>query len=222
MGSPFSGPAKLARVVELTQQEEPDLILLLGDYVIQGVLGGRFVAPEAAAKTLAGLEAPGGVYAVLGNHDWWLDGPRVRAALEAQGIPVLEDSATALAESSCGLWVAGIGDFWESAHDIDRALARVPAGAPVIAFTHNPDVFPGIPFSVSLTVAGHTHGGQVRLPFVGPLFVPSNFGARYASGHVVERGRDLFVSTGVGTSILPVRFRVPPVVTVLSLESSDG
>ncbi len=83
--------------------------------------------------------------------------------------------------------------------------------------THNPDVFPKVPDRVTLTLAGHTHGGQVRLPLIGPPVVPSQFGQRFAAGHVVEGGRHLFVATGVGTSILPVRFRVPPAVTVLTL-----
>jgi uncharacterized protein len=89
----------------------------------------------------------------------------------------------------------------------------------VILLTHNPDIFPGVPTRVALTLAGHTHGGQVRLPFVGRPIVPSQFKQRYAAGHLTEDGRQLFVATGVGTSILPVRFRVPPAVTVLTLAS---
>jgi predicted MPP superfamily phosphohydrolase len=88
--------------------------------------------------------------------------------------------------------------------------------------THNPDVFPFVPDRVSLAVAGHTHGGQVRLPLVGRPVVPSRFGQRFAAGHVVEGSRHLFVATGVGTSILPVRFRVPPAVAVLTLSAVSG
>ena len=83
--------------------------------------------------------------------------------------------------------------------------------------THNPDIFPDVPGRVTLTLAGHTHGGQVRLPIVWRPMVPSRFGQRFAAGLVVEGGRHLFVSTGIGTSILPVRFRVPPVITMLTL-----
>jgi predicted MPP superfamily phosphohydrolase len=89
--------------------------------------------------------------------------------------------------------------------------------APVIVFMHNPDLFPEIPARVTLTLAAHTHGGQVRLPFVGRPIVPSIYGQRYAAGHVVEDGRHLFVTTGLGTSIIPVRFLVPPVVDILEL-----
>ncbi len=90
---------------------------------------------------------------------------------------------------------------------------------PVLLLTHNPDIFPTVPERVALTLAGHTHGGQVRLPWIGTPIVPSRFGQRFAAGHVVEGGRHLFVATGVGTSIIPVRFRVPPAVTLLLVES---
>jgi predicted MPP superfamily phosphohydrolase len=112
----------------------------------------------------------------------------------------------------------GISDYMTGRHDVGVALATVPPdGAPIIALTHNPDVFPDVPARVAITLAGHTHGGQVRLPFWGSPIVPSRFGQRYAAGHVVEGGRHLFVTTGIGTSIIPVRFRVPPVIDVLTL-----
>ena len=109
---------------------------------------------------------------------------------------------------------------WTGKHDVTAALAAVKHdGAPVILMTHNPDVFPHVPDRVVLTLAGHTHGGQVRLPFVGRPIVPSEFGQRFAAGHVVEGERHLFVATGLGTSIVPVRFRVSPAVTILTVAS---
>lgn len=216
-GSPWNGRGNLERIVRETNAAGPDLVLIAGDLVIQGVVGGRFVSPEASAEILGGLEAPLGVYAVLGNHDWWLDGPRVMTALRASGVTVLEDSSRAIPVRGDTLWLAGVSDFWEAPHDIGRALAGIPPEAAPLVFTHNPDVFPDMPASVVLTVAGHTHGGQVAIPFFGRPIVPSRFGERYAVGHVQEGGRDLFVSQGVGTSILPVRFRVPPEVSVLTL-----
>jgi predicted MPP superfamily phosphohydrolase len=219
VGSPFNGLDKLDRIIALTRHARPDLILLAGDYVIHGVPGGRFTPPEEIAAALRELSAPLGVWAVLGNHDWWFDAPRVRAALESVRIPVLEDAAARLGSGACELWVVGIGDFWEGQHDIPRALAQVTDAAPVLAFTHNPDLFPDVPARVALTIAGHTHGGQVYLPLVGRPVVPSRYGERYAIGHVVEAGRHLFVSAGLGTSIVPVRFLVPPEVSVLTLRA---
>jgi predicted MPP superfamily phosphohydrolase len=218
VGSPWNGLDNLARVVAETNAATPDLVLLAGDYVIKGVLGGSFVAPEDIAGRLHELRAPLGVYAVLGNHDWWLDAPRVRAALEHAAIPTLDDRAASV-DGARHFWLAGVSDFWEGAHDVRRALAGVTDDAPVILFTHNPDVFPHVPARVALTVAGHTHGGQVFLPLVGRPIVPSRYGQRYAIGHVVEDGRHLFVSPGIGTSIIPVRFRVPPEISLVTLRA---
>ena len=222
VGSPFNGMSKLAEIVSLTVEAAPDLILLAGDYVIHGVLGGHFEPPESVAEVLAALEAPAGVHAVLGNHDWWFDAPRVRRALETVSIPVLEDQATMVEHGRCRFWLAGAGDWWEGEHDVVKALEVVPVGAPTLLFTHNPDLFPEVPPSVTLTIAGHTHGGQVYLPGVGRPVVPSAYGERFAIGHIVEDGRHLFVSSGLGTSILPVRFLVPPEVSVLTLTSPSG
>ena len=217
VGSPFNGVAKLERVVAETQQAQPDLVVLAGDFVIQGVRGGRFVAPEVTGVKLGEIEAPLGVFAVLGNHDWWLDGPRVREAFEMSRIPVLENRAVELRRGDCAFWLAGIGDFWEGRPDIAGTLETVPLAAPVLVLTHNPDVFPDVPDRVALTMAGHTHGGQVRVPFVGRPIVPSAYDERFAIGSVIEGGRHLFVTPGVGTSILPVRFLVPPEISLLLL-----
>ena len=219
VGSPHHGLGMLREIVAETQRLEPDLILLAGDYVIQGVIGGNFVAPEALAAELGRLSAPAGVFAVLGNHDHWLGSARVATAFETVGIPVLEDRSRPLRWQGCEFWLVGVSDFWEGAHDLDGALESVPEGAPTLLLTHNPDLFPEVPPRVSLTLAGHTHGGQVHLPGLGRPIVPSAFGERYAAGHVVEDGRHLFVSTGLGTSILPVRFRVPPEISVVSILS---
>ena len=212
IGSPGVGVAKLDRVVDAINEGRPDVVVLLGDFVIQGVAGGRFVPPERIAQSLGRLRARYGVYAVLGNHDWWLDAPRVQRALQAAGIRVVEDDAIRL---PIGVWLVGISDYLEGAHDLPRAISRVRDAAPVIAFTHNPDIFPSVPARACLTLAGHTHGGQVALPLVGRPIVPSQYGERYAIGHIHEHGKRLFVTSGVGTSIIPVRFRVPPEVVFL-------
>ena len=219
IGSPHTGVAKLDRIVREVATGDADMVLLAGDYVILSVFLGTYVPPETVARHLRPLAARKPVYAVLGNHDWWKDGHKVRRALESAGITVLDNEAAAVAVRGCSFWLAGIGDLWEGRPDIARAFAQVPASAPVLALTHNPDVFPQVPARAALTVAGHTHGGQVNLPLIGRPIVPSEHGKDYAIGHIVEDGRHLFVSPGIGTSIAPIRFRVPPEVSRLTLRS---
>ena len=217
VGSPFNGLNKLDRIVDLTLAAKPDLILLAGDYVIHGVLGGNKVLPEEIAEGLGRLAAPLGVFAVLGNHDWWEDARRVERALESVGIPVLEDSSVLVKRNGCAFHLAGLSDYWEGPRDYRAALKNIPPGMPTIALTHNPDTFPEISRPVNLMIAAHTHGGQVYLPGLGRPIVPSKYGQRYAVGHIVENGRHLFVSSGLGTSIIPVRFLVPPEVSLLTI-----
>jgi predicted MPP superfamily phosphohydrolase len=217
VGSPWCGIGKLREVVRTLNGAHADMIVLLGDYVIQDVIGGRFVDPVAIANELRALHAPLGVYAVIGNHDNWLDGSRVTAALRGANIDVLNDESRSFEQFT----LAGVTDLWTGAHDVNKTLAQIGNdGKPVILITHNPDLFVKIPPRVSLMLAAHTHGGQVNLPLVGRLIVPSKYGQRFAAGHIVENGRHLFVTTGVGTSIIPVRFRVPPEVVVLRVTSS--
>lgn len=217
-GSPYITIEKIHQIVEMTNSAQPDLILLPGDFVIQGVPGGSFMEPEVVASALKGLRARLGVFATLGNHDWWYNGERVKRALENAGIKALENDAAMIERDGAIIWIAGISDKWAGKPDIASALARVNDGAQIIALTHNPDIFPSIPARVALTIAGHTHGGQVSLPIIGRPITPSDYGQRYASGHVVEGSKSLFVTTGVGTSILPVRFRVPPEISLLTID----
>jgi predicted MPP superfamily phosphohydrolase len=219
VGSPHNGIDNLERVVELTNTQQPDIVCILGDLVIQGVRGGHFVSPEDSAAVLKRLRSRLGSFAVLGNHDVWLDHDRVAAALESNGIDVIEDTAVRLDTSAGPLWLAGVGDFMTGRARVATGLAHVTDDAPVIILSHNPDIFPLVSRRVALTLAGHTHGGQVRLPFDWTPIVPSMYGQKYAAGRVVEDGKQMYVSTGVGTSLIPVRFRVPPAVTLLTLHA---
>jgi predicted MPP superfamily phosphohydrolase len=221
VGSPYNGVARLEEIVRRTNAASPDLVMILGDLVIQHVVGGSFVPPEEIASRLAGLKPRFGTFAVLGNHDAWLDAARVAHALSSSGIRVLEDEATKVDADGGPVWIAGVSDYLTARHDVPRALSAIPDhGVPILLITHNPDVFPDVPARVSLTLAGHTHGGQVRFPLIGAPIVPSRFGQRFASGLVMEDNRRLFVATGTGTSIIPVRFRVPPAIDVLKLQRS--
>ena len=217
-GAPHVPIAQVTRLVSWLNREEPDLIVLLGDYASPRVLGGRRVAPEPVARSLAALSAPLGVYAVLGNHDWWVHGRAMGAALASAGIRVLENRA----ERAGPLWVAGLADLREREPSIGRTFDAIPEGDPVLALSHDPDLFPFIPDRVALTLSGHTHGNQVNVPLLRNFVTPSHFGTRYGGGHVVEEGRHLFVSRGVGTSTLPGRFRAPPEIVLLELRSAPA
>lgn len=219
-GSPFVDEQKLRDMVVKTNQTNPDLIVLLGDFMSRDNWSNSRIAPEVIAEILKDLHAQLGVYAVLGNHDWWFDGNRTRHALENSGIKVLENDVARIEKGSDGLWLVGLADAWTRPQNINGTLQRVPQGEPILVLTHNPDVFVEIPATVALTLAGHTHGGQVNLPGLGRRIVPSDYGERYAAGHIQEQGKHLFVTTGIGTSVFPVRFRVPPEIAVLTVSSA--
>jgi predicted MPP superfamily phosphohydrolase len=218
-GSPHNGVDNLDRIVRRLVLSDADAVLMAGDYLILSVFLGTYVPPEIVAEHLKPLTARKPVYAVLGNHDWWKDGAKVRAALESAGVVVLENEAREVTLDRCELWVVGIGDLWEGKPDVTRAFAGIDGDAPVLAITHNPDLFPQLPARAALLVAGHTHGGQVSLPMLGRPVLPAD--ERYAIGEYVEGGRHLFVSPGVGTSILPFRFGVPPEISRLTLHSKQ-
>ena len=220
-GAPFINPEKLEKIVELTNKEKPDLILFPGDFANGYVIGGKFIKPELVASILSKLKPKYGKIAVLGNNDWKYDGKRITLALEKEKITVLENNAKELIINGKSLWIAGVADLIERFPDIDKALSKIKGKTPVLLLTHNPDVFPFVPHRVNLTIAGHTHGGQVNLPFVGRLIVPSGFGARYAYGYIHENNKDLYVSSGIGTSILPVRFGVVPEIEILTVKSKN-
>jgi len=219
---PIESLDRIAGIVERMKAENGDLVLLLGDYVSNRVISTRFIDPHDTAPLLGRLDAPMGVYAVLGNHDWWWDGPEMRRLLSEQGITVLEDAAARVGTGSRSLWIAGLSDPVTQDHDLAATLSQSDGSAPLLLLTHTPDIFPDVPAEVALTLAGHTHGGQVDLPFLGRLIVPSRYGERFAKGLIEEAGRRLFVTSGIGTAYIPVRFRVPPEIVVLTLTPSSN
>jgi predicted MPP superfamily phosphohydrolase len=216
-GMPHVGLDAVARAADALAAEEPELVCLLGDFIDRRAV---FARPVAAPAVIARLEpllaAPRGVFAVLGNHDWYAGARQIADALEDLGVTVLEDSAAPVGD---GLWVAGVGDYRVRGARVDRALMPVPDDAPVLLLSHDPDAFPAVPERVSLTLSGHTHGGQVAIPGLRRPFVPSRYGERYVHGRVVEAGRHLEVSSGIGTSGLPVRLLRPPEVVKLTLRA---
>lgn len=215
----FIDDKKLRTIVARTNQLQPELIVILGDYMSSNGHVTRRVEPEHFAAILKDLHAPLGVYSVLGNHDSWYSGPKVRRGLEENGIQVLENETVHFEARGTMLWLVGLADLWTRRQEIAETVAMVPEGAPVIALTHNPDIFPDLPQRVPLLLAGHTHGGQVRFPLIGSVVEASEYGERYVRGHVIENNHHLFVTTGIGTSIVPVRFGVPPEIVLLTLKT---
>jgi predicted MPP superfamily phosphohydrolase len=217
-GGPRVGPRALERLVDAVNLAAPDLVALLGDYVDPLVLGGHRMDPAGVARRLARLRAP--TIAVLGNHDWHHEGGTVARALRHAGLRVLENEAIALQLRGGTLYVSGTGDLRERDARVGSALAGIPAGEPILLLTHDPDVFPYVPARVSLTLAGHLHGGQIDLPLL-RRFMPSRHGSRFKEGHIVESGRHLFVSRGVGDAGLPIRLRAPAEVPILCLQGEE-
>ncbi len=217
VGSPHWGLSRLHELVMKVNAEQADLILLGGDYLINGVWFGEHVEADPIAQELGQLRAPLGVFAVLGNHDWWNNGPKVRAAFEAHGITVLDDEVRRIHFNGEDFCLLGVRDETERLRSAQKELELGLPGMPLVVLMHEPDLFADFDERATLTLAGHTHGGQVDLPLLGRRVVPSRYGPRFAAGHIVEGGRHLFVTTGVGTSIVPVRFRVLPEIALLTL-----
>lgn len=237
---PWMSVRRIRQLVERTNALEADIILLLGDYQTSMKFISAHVRPEDWAAELSQLKAPLGVHAVLGNHDWWEDvdaqkngyGPIVaQRALEKAGIFVYENDARRLENKGQGFWLAGLGDqlallgrkngdFTDvrGVDDLAGTLSQIKTDEPVLLMAHEPDIFPRVPERVALTLSGHTHGGQVTF-FGKPIFVPSAFGTRFAYGHIIEAGRHLFVSGGLGFSMLPIRFGMPPEINLLEISS---
>ncbi len=225
-GGPDMQLGHIRRIVDRASALQSDIVLLLGDFIASYRFAITKVSDPVWAAELARLKAPLGTWAILGNHDWWHDLKGVRAALAGVNIPVLENDAVLLGPAGQRFWLAGIGDQlaiplghgrFRGVDDLPLTLSRITTDDPVLLMVHEPDIFPRVPERVALTLAGHTHGGQIRVPFLWQHFVPSKYGARFAYGHVVEDERHLIVSGGLGTSIIPARLGVPPEILHIAL-----
>jgi uncharacterized protein len=225
VGEPYMGLGRVEAIVESTNALGADLIVILGDFAAGHRYVTKIVSPAETMAALARLSAPLGRFAILGNHDYWHDAPVWRRALADAGIPLLENDALRLKARGRGFWLVGIASTiaiqlaphrFRGLDDLPGTLNRITDDAPVILLAHEPDIFPQVPGRVALTLSGHTHGGQVRFFGYSPV-VPSLYGNRYAYGHIVEEHRHMIVSAGLGTSILPVRFGVPPEILLVRL-----
>ena len=225
-GGPNMGIARVREVVDAAQALKSDLIVVLGDYFATHRFVTERVQASAWSAELARLSAPLGVYAILGNHDWWYSLDAVRGAFAKIPVPLMENDAVLLGKEGERFWLAGLGDQlahyiaphqFQGVDDLPGTLARVTTDDPVILLVHEPDIFTEVPPRVALTLAGHTHGGQIVLPLLPPLWTPSEYGARFAYGHIVEQDRHMIVSGGLGCSKVPLRLGVPPEIVRVTL-----
>lgn len=211
--SPFRYAVPISQIVERVNAADADAVMIAGDFA-------SYLPPEAfdeAYAAFAGFDAP--AYAVLGNHDHGLPGPDIAApltlALEKFGVAVIDDRSVDLAPLGADAELVGVSDLWEKRQDL--TLFDEPAGRPRIALTHNPETM----FEIAetkrpdLMLAGHTHGGQIYIPFFTCPFTgmcaPAREGLKRMDGGAV------FVTTGTGQSVLPLRFMVPPRIDVLDI-----
>jgi len=239
-GSNAVDEAKIREVVAVANAQNPDLVVLLGDYVSQqsywSPKGDRNLKMPMGivADNLAGLKAKYGVVAVMGNHDDAYDSGHVVNELRAIGYTTLEDKIYTIDDGrGHKIRIFGLRDQlhvqdWAAySNDLKEVIAQDGGSGPILVLEHSPDDLPIISGELSISpdlklmLAAHTHGGQVWLPLIGSPIVPSSYGQKYARGHVQENGVDMFVTTGVGTSILPFRFMVPPEIAVLTLRSDS-
>jgi len=202
VSAPDMPPKRLERIVAQVNALEPDLIVIGGDLVSDGRLVTHVYKPDEIIAPLAGLKAPLGVILVPGNHDHWYDWPGLKAALSKTDIVVLENEA----HQAGPLAIGGLDDEYTGHDDIPATLRAMEklAGAHII-LSHGPDPTPDLPEG-SVVLAGHTHCGQIRLPLIGSLGVPSRYGKRYECGRIDEGTKTVIVSGGLGTSVMPVRF----------------
>lgn len=232
---PWMPVDRILEICAMANSLKPDVVVLLGDYQGAHEFVTGPVMPEAWASALATLRAPLGVFGVLGNHDVWHGalprmrgdrGDSVRRALESASVTLLENTGRRLTKDGRPFWMLGLGDQLANAvgvtpttrrgdDDLPGTMKLVTDDAPAILLAHEPFIFPRVPERVSLTLCGHTHGGQVVLPFVGSP-VARRY-SRFVYGHYVDKGRHMIVSGGLGTSLFPIRFGRPPEIVQIEL-----
>ncbi|GAM97155.1 phosphoesterase [alpha proteobacterium U9-1i] len=224
VGGPHVSVARMGRIVGRVNGLRPDLVVLLGDYAAghepeaertpveqNEILGG--------IATFAALEAPLGVVAVIGNHDSWYSRQSITTALQDAGVAALWNRNVVIERDGGAIIVAGLEDDWTGEPSYAEAIDGAPAGADTIVLSHSPDVFPEIPEGAALILAGHGHCGQVTIPLIGRPIVPLN-NPNYACHLTQEAGKTMYVTGGIGTSILPVRFLNPPEIVLITIRSA--
>jgi predicted MPP superfamily phosphohydrolase len=225
VGGPHVNAARMGRIVRRVNALRPELVVLLGDYVNghhhpfertpaenQEITGG--------IATFAALQTRYGVVSVIGNHDVWYDRTDVTAALQDAGVAALWNRHIVIRRTGGEpLVIAGLADFTTGDPNFAAALDGAPAGANTIIISHSPDPFVDMPHGPALMLAGHGHCGQVTIPLIGRPIVPL-VNDRFACGLIRERGEQMYVTAGIGTSMVPVRFLTPPEIVLITLRGA--
>lgn len=215
---PYTDLNYINKCVEIVNGLQPDVVALTGDFTF----GGRSYV-EPCAEVLQGLKARVGVYAVLGNHDYYVGAGHVTRALKQAGCNVLIDRLDRLDHRGAQLWLVGLDDFYYGHTDVKRLLRDVPPAQPRVALAHNPDSIEACASKqqhVDLMMAGHTHGGQIRLPLVGAPHISSDYGQRYALGLNRKDRMQVYTTRGLGTILLPARWDCPPEIVLYTLRQA--
>jgi predicted MPP superfamily phosphohydrolase len=211
LGAPFTR-ANLKHAVAWTRQKQPDLVVLTGDFV------NYTDDVPLLIECLQGLSAQHGVYAILGNHDYWTNIALVEQALVKNGIELLRNQWQRIDVGGNSLYLVGVDCMWEGQHDLELALGMLPSAAPVVVLAHEPDIADEVArYGAALQLSGHTHAGHIALPGLGPLFLPRH-GFRYFRGLQRVEGMWLYVSRGLGG--VPLRLGCPPEATALTLRTA--
>jgi len=219
----------IRKAVELVNTLSPDLIVLTGDFITVGMFESgsharRHAAQAAApcASILSGLKARVGKYAVLGNHDAFANATLVTRALEASGIPVLNNRSVPIEKNSVRFWLSGIEDALEAQPDLGAAIEKVPRGEATILLAHEPDFAEEAALnSVDLQLSGHSHGGQIWIPGLGAPWLPP-LGRKYPRGMYNVGNLVLYTNIGIGTIRAPIRINCIPEVTLITLRSGQA
>jgi uncharacterized protein len=222
---PYFSIIPIRKSVQITNDLKPDLIVLTGDFVsaptIESALRNRRAAllADPCSEVLKDLRARHGVWAVLGNHDAFSDPVHVTEALTAGGINVLANSAVPIEMTSRRFWLAGVTDVLARHADLDAALKGISAEDAVVLLAHEPDFADHtVKYPVDLQLSGHSHGGQIRAPLIGAVYLPK-LGRKYPRGLKKIDRLSLYTNVGIGTLYVPVRWNCAPEITLITLRS---
>jgi predicted MPP superfamily phosphohydrolase len=214
----------LHAAIPLVSGLRPDLIVLTGDFVSVPEIGDDAQAARAAepcAQLLRQMTAPYGLWAILGNHDCETDPEQVTRALRAEGIHVLKNKSEAIEHDGARFWLGGVDDVVSGTPDLAETLRSVPASEAVVLLAHEPDFADeASKFAIDLQLSGHSHGGQIRIPLIPPLYLPE-LAKKYVMGTYQVGPLPLYTNAGLGTVGLPVRLNCPPEITLITLRSSS-